>query len=121
MTEHKSTNCYTSLPSRELSRGIVQIHLTLILDELSFLTDDELIARANRDIAPHFTLSAERHVNAEIPHNEWNTQLSDRAKYRTHMSLHQVAQILQYRNSEALAEHAITTALDGIPGAYVRR
>ncbi|EPS97995.1 hypothetical protein FOMPIDRAFT_1127431, partial [Fomitopsis schrenkii] len=110
------------MQSREFSRGVIRLHLDLISDELLFLTDDDLIDRANRDVAPHFTLSAERHVNAKIHYNEWvNTQFSDRARYRTHMSLHQVAQILQYQGSEVLAEHAITTALDGIPGAYVRR
>ncbi|KAH9933917.1 uncharacterized protein B0H18DRAFT_1115271 [Fomitopsis serialis] len=37
------------------------------------------------------------------------------------MSLCQVTQVLQYRDWEALAEHAIATVFDGIPSAYVRR
>lgn len=74
------------------------------------------------DMAPDFALSAERHINARVLFGEWEELLTfDGARHPTHMSLHQVAQILQYKDLEVLAEHAITTALDGIPGAYVRR
>ncbi|EPS97962.1 hypothetical protein FOMPIDRAFT_1051870 [Fomitopsis schrenkii] len=118
--EVTKNTCYTARRSREYSRGIIRLQLGLISDEISCLTNDELIDRANQDVVPHFSLSSERHVNSKILFNEWEHP-SYKVKTPTHMSLHQVAQILQYQDLEVLAEHAITTALDGIPGAYVRR
>lgn len=123
MTTETTTSCYIGTPSRELSRGIVRLLLTLISAELSYLTDDELVDHSCTDIIPDFTLSVERHIDTESTYSEWkNLALApDEAKDPTHMSLHQVARILQYQDSEILAEHAIATALDGIPGTYVRR
>ncbi|TFY67100.1 hypothetical protein EVJ58_g1842 [Rhodofomes roseus] len=37
------------------------------------------------------------------------------------MSIHQVAQILQYQDSEIQAEHSVITALDGVASTYIRR
>lgn len=116
MTDCISTKCYVSMQPREFCRGVISLHLGLISDELLCLTDDELIERANQDDTPDFTLSAERHINVEeLTHTKWrDAYLHDRAKHRTHMSLHQVAQMLQHQGSEALAEHAIAMAVDGL-------
>ncbi|EPS97998.1 hypothetical protein FOMPIDRAFT_1051905 [Fomitopsis schrenkii] len=112
-SETLSASCYSATPSREFSRGIIRLQLDLISDELSYLTNNELVDRATQDVVPHFTLSAERHVNADILFSEWeHAPRSNKVKQPTHMSLHQVAQILQYQDSEVLAEHTISTTLE---------
>ncbi|KAH9835156.1 uncharacterized protein C8Q71DRAFT_908353 [Rhodofomes roseus] len=51
----------------------------------------------------------------------WYPLKADEANVDLAMTLFQVAQVLQYQDSQFLAEHVIATAFDGIPGTYVRR
>ncbi|KAH9835151.1 uncharacterized protein C8Q71DRAFT_764375 [Rhodofomes roseus] len=109
----------------DLSRDIVRLHLRCIEADLHPLSDEELTDRAgvvnNLNHHPlHFSMPVERHITHDRP--DWGTAYnSDRPRHPTHMSLQQVAQILQYQDSEVLAEHAIATSLDGITSTYVRR
>ncbi|KAH9933940.1 uncharacterized protein B0H18DRAFT_951871 [Fomitopsis serialis] len=117
--EVKAGICYSPTRTREYSRAVVRLHLGCISEGLRLLTDEELINRADHDTPPQFSLAAERHMNPED--REYLRQDDDSVLHNTHMSLHQVAQVLQYQGSEILAEHTIAMALDGVPCAYVRR
>ncbi|KAH9835149.1 uncharacterized protein C8Q71DRAFT_106415 [Rhodofomes roseus] len=102
---------------------LLRTQLRCVQEDLAFLTDEQIIGRLlSPDPAKpvNFCRSTERHYQDFYGHSV--TDNEDTTVCKTHMTLCQVAQVLQYDgNSELLAEHAIAIMFDGIPGAYVRR
>lgn len=49
------------------------------------------------------------------------TEYGNNVDWQTGKTLNQVAQILHYRNHPLIAEHAIASMFDGIPGIHIRK
>ncbi|KAH9933920.1 uncharacterized protein B0H18DRAFT_1115273 [Fomitopsis serialis] len=91
---------------------------------LNQIRDDLMEFKYNPFASPHsasptFCSSLQRYtISARDNHQQRN---QNSLALRTHKTLNQVAQILHYRDTPLLAEHVIASALDGIPGVYIRK
>ncbi|EED80659.1 predicted protein [Postia placenta Mad-698-R] len=102
----------------------IRMHLAPLRRKIATVTTENIAecSSSPADPGPDFCATAERHrFNVDVYMNYQSEGKIGCTQNRMWMSLCQVVQFFHYRRNERQAEYAIANALDGIPGAYVRR